>query len=70
MSDDHPLKVTSPRLEQDEFTLTPCGVRGLNPSGRTHTRDRPATRARGPWDDPTPAVETEDTTLDGFGGGA
>jgi len=63
------LKITSPRLEQDEFELTPAGAREADPSGRTHARSQKATRARGPWANPTPAVETEDTSLDGYAAG-
>lgn len=61
------LKVTSPRLEQDVFRLTPSGqpdrpdARRLDPDSYSS-----ATRARGNWDDPTPAVETTDTTLDNY----
>jgi len=63
------LKVSSPRLEQDVFRLTPSGrldrpdARRLDPDAYSS-----ATRARGDWADPTPAVETTDTTLDSYGG--
>jgi len=62
------LKVTSPRLEQDVFRLTPSGRSG-RPDARRLDPDSysSATRARGDWDDPTPAVETTDTTLDNYG---
>lgn len=64
MTDDHPLKVTSPRLEQDEFEWTPSGRPDRPPASRVTV---PTTRARGDWDDPTPAVETTDTTLGEYG---
>jgi hypothetical protein len=62
------LKVTSPRLNQDEFKLTPSGKRAQNPTDRNRAGNPKPTRAQGPWADPTPAVETEDTTLDRYDG--
>ncbi len=66
-SDGERLKVTSPRLDKDVFHLTPSG-RPDRPDARRFDPDSysSATRARGDWADPTPAVETTETTLDNY----
>ena len=64
MNDDqtHPLKVTSPRLEQDVFEFTPSG-RPDRPDARRLNQRKNSTRATvadNPTDD-----GTEQATLDG-----
>jgi len=59
------LKVTSPRLEKDEFRLTPAGRREPMPDARRvdTITNSPATRARGEWASPSAAVETTAASL-------
>lgn len=49
--EDHPLKVTSPRMEQDEFYFTPSG-RPDRPDARRMDQQTSSSRA-GPEKEPT-----------------
>lgn len=54
------LKVTSPRLEQDEFELTPCG-RPDRPDARRVQQDTKSSRASN--EDEVGLDDTEQVTL-------
>lgn len=60
---DHPLKLTSPRLDQEEFGLTPVGRRAANPSRNAASRNSTKSTRAVPEPDSEIVEQTEQADI-------